>query len=464
MTKHFSMMSNLPDDTTHDTPYKKMRMGEFWYHLAFVFYLLPKKYRRQEPFGNQLRATDTDKFILFVLLAIGEVLVHMAWYFVMLFLEAYGDISHLVVANVLWSMAWFASSLFSLSIVFIIGILFVPENSQRWLWLQGLYVFIYLCYGISFAFAFGENTSAVAVMFLGSMTLGLFLLRWRFILGTYIVSILVLTVFLIDKNFNYLENIPSLLPDTSVYTHSLWQISYLYFVVPKATMTVLGIAQVLRVLEMQEKTIYQLSEIDYLTNVYNRRSIYVYLDYLWQYRTSWHSIGMVYFDLDKFKSINDNFGHAMGDKVLIHSVQIIRQLLPKGAIFGRLGGEEFVIILPNLEQPQIQLLTEQIRQRLQDSPIDLLDKQDIAKNNGDPALQITASFGVACMYRITQHKLTKARLRFSKYLRQKATVQLTMPVVFDKLVNRADEAMYQAKETGRNRIVYARSLQFEDNI
>lgn len=457
-------MSNLTDETTHDKPYKHMGMWEFWYHLAFVFYLLPRKYRRQDPFANQLRATDTDKFILFVLLTIGEMMVHGAWYLVMIFLEAYGEISHLIVPNVLWSMTWFAWSLFSLSILFILGILSVPENSRRWLWLQGLYVFIYLSYGVSFAFSFGENTSAVGIMFLGSMTLGLFLLRWRFILGTYILLILLLIVCLIDRNFDYIGKPPSLLPDSTVDVHPLWQISYLYFVVPKATMTVLSIAQVLRVLEMQEKTIYQLSEIDYLTNVYNRRSVYIYLDYLWQYRTSWQSIGMIYFDLDKFKSMNDNFGHAMGDKVLTHSVQIVKQMLPKGAIFGRLGGEEFVIILPNLEQPQIELLTEQIRQRLESSPIHLEDEQHIEQNQGSNVLQITASFGVAYMYRMTQHKLTKARIRFSKYLRKKATGQITIPIAFDKLVNRADEAMYQAKAIGRNRVVYAKSMQFTDNI
>lgn len=457
-------MSNFDHDTKLNTPYQKMSMREFWYYWAFVFYLLPKKYRSQDSFTNQLRATDTDKFILFVVLTMGEMLAHGVWYIVMIFLLSYGEISNLIVSEVLNSMAWFSLSLFSLSTLFVIAILAVPESSKRWLSLQGLYVFIYLCYGVCFTFAFGENTSAVGVMILGSMTLGLCLLRWRFILCTYILSILLLTILLIDRNFDYIAKFPSLLPDTSYYSHPIWQVSYLYFVIPKITMTVLSIAQVLRVLEMQERTIYKLSEIDFLTNIYNRRSVYTYLAYLWQYRTSWQSVGMIYFDLDKFKSVNDNFGHAMGDKVLIHATDIIKKFLPKNAILGRLGGEEFVIILPDLAKMQIQLLAEQLRQALQQSKIALDDHQLILKNKGNRHLEVTASFGVASLYRVTDKQLVKPKLRFSKFLRQTATEQFDVPIAFNMLVNRADEAMYQAKANGRNRVVFAKSLRFFDDM
>lgn len=450
-------MSNLFKNLSYYSHYQKKGLWTFWYHLAFVFYLLPKKYREQEVFANQLRATDSDKFVLFVLLTMGELLIHGIWYMMLICSRTYYEIYNIVVYDVLLSIALFAVALFSLSILFIIGILIVPENSKRWLWLQGLYVFMYLSYGIIFTLAFGENTSAVGIMFLGGMTLGLFLLRWRFILGAYILSVSVLIVFLINKQLNYITTLPSLYPNFNAYNHELWQVSYLYLSVPKATLTVLIIAQVLRVLEMQEKIIYQLSEIDPLTNIYNRRSVYVYLDYLWEYRTSWYSVGMIYFDLDKFKSINDNLGHTIGDKVLIHSVAIVKQLLPKNAIFGRLGGEEFVIVLPNLEKAQIQMLAEQIRERLQNNPV-------ILDNPASAPLTVTASFGVVCLYRVSQSKLRKINLRFSKFLRKKATVRLNLPKVFDKLINRADEAMYLAKLNGRNQVICKKSLRFVDNI
>lgn len=454
-------MSNLPKNSYKHSPLLRKGVLGFWYHLAFVFYLLPRKYRTQEVFASQLRASDTDKFILFILLTMGELVIHGIWYGVMLYY--YDALSTIVVYDVLLSISVFALALFSLSILFIIGVLVAPENGKRWLSLQGLYVFIYLCYGIAFTLSFGENTSAIGIMFLGGMTLGLLLLHWRFVLGAYILSVVALILFLINHQFQYIAILPTLYPDSHAYSHTVWQISYLYFVIPKATFMVLTLAQFLRVLEMQEKTIYKLSEIDPLTNIYNRRSMYIYMDYLWEYRTSWHSVGVIYFDLDKFKSINDNFGHAIGDKVLIHNVKITSQLLPQNAIFGRLGGEEFIIILPNLQKIETQNLAEQIREKLAQSPL-ILDPEFIKQNQGKQELLITASYGVACLYRESSNELSKLPIRFSKFLRTKATEKLTLPIAFDKLINRADEAMYQAKNTGRNRVVCMKTLKFVDNI
>lgn len=441
----------------------KNSVWAFWYRLAHVFYLVPKKYREND-LSNPIRATDTDKFVLFVLLTMGELFLHGVWYVSAILLNNYINLTKVVEFDVLKSLAWFVLALFSVSILFIVGIINIPENSKRWFWLQGLYVFSYLSYGIIFTLAFGENTSAVGIMFLGNMILGLFLLRWRFIFGAYVLSIVALIVFMLNQKLNYIILLPSLYPALDAYNHVFWQISYLYFTVPKASFTVLSIAQVLQVLELQEKLIYRLSEIDTLTGVYNRRSIYVYLDYLWQYRTSWQAVGMIYFDLDRFKNINDVFGHTIGDQVLIHSVEVIKKILPKNAQFGRLGGEEFIIILPKLQKYQTELLAEQIRKRLEDNPLLLQNNRHITQNQGNNHLKITASFGVACLYRVSENRLTRIRLRFSKFLRQKATAQLNVPIAFDKLINRADESMYIAKETGRNQVVCAKTLQFVDNI
>ena len=128
---------------------------------------------------------------------------------------------------------------------------------------------MYLSYGLMFTMGFGENTSAVSIMFLGGMVLGLLLLRWRFILAVYIIAVLMLVVFLLNQQFNYIASLPSLYPSAESATHPLWKVSHIYLSVTKITLTVLSVAQVLRVLELQEDTIYRLSEVDALTGAYN---------------------------------------------------------------------------------------------------------------------------------------------------------------------------------------------------
>lgn len=131
-------------------------------------------------------------------------------------------------------------------------------------------------------------------------------------------------------------------------------------------------------------------------------------------RRSGRPMSLLALDLDHFKSINDRFGHQVGDRALITFVGTVRGLLRQADQLGRFGGEEFVVLLPETPTEQATAIAERIRAAVQHAPT-------------EP--RCTVSIGVA-----------------SLQARDHDT---------DTLLARADAAMYRAKELGRNRVVTA---------
>lgn len=150
------------------------------------------------------------------------------------------------------------------------------------------------------------------------------------------------------------------------------------------------------------------SSTDDLTGLANRRALYAILET--QIVAEDH-VAVILLDVDRFKSINDTFGHGAGDEVLIGFADILRRNVPKSASVGRWGGEEFLIVLPkaNLESTLVQ--AEKLRLALEHHDFEVG--------------QVTASFGVAC---------------------------LQPDESLSDLVRRADLALYAAKSRGRNRV------------
>ena len=153
---------------------------------------------------------------------------------------------------------------------------------------------------------------------------------------------------------------------------------------------------------------------DELTGIYNRKFFEkrVVEEMEIADRANEH-ISLIIFDLDRFKLVNDNFGHQFGDEVLKRTTQIAGDLIRKTDFLNRVGGEEFAIILPNTNKTQAVFVAEKVRKALED-------------NKHFKVGQVTGSFGVA--------ERMKAESLRSWY-------------------KRADNALYQAKNTGRNRVV-----------
>jgi diguanylate cyclase (GGDEF)-like protein len=153
---------------------------------------------------------------------------------------------------------------------------------------------------------------------------------------------------------------------------------------------------------------------DMLTKIYNRSFFLDKLDDEITYSARYQvPFSIIIFDIDYFKRFNDTFGHLKGDEVLVAVCDIVKLNIRKTDIFARWGGEEFVILLPNTPIDKAEILAQNLRKHIENISMDEVDK-------------ITASFGI------------------SEY--QAEDVEKT-------IFHRADEALYKAKENGRNQVV-----------
>jgi diguanylate cyclase (GGDEF)-like protein len=160
----------------------------------------------------------------------------------------------------------------------------------------------------------------------------------------------------------------------------------------------------------------EMAILDDLTGFFNRRHLMELLDteYNRSVRTgAVFSLAMM--DLDKFKNVNDTFGHQIGDKVLITFSTIIRSVLRKSDFCGRYGGEEFLIVLTQTDLQDAKIFAERIRACVEESFFPELGNKS----------RITVSIGLA------EHRTNED---------------------VDKTISRADEALYRAKKNGRNRV------------
>ncbi len=163
--------------------------------------------------------------------------------------------------------------------------------------------------------------------------------------------------------------------------------------------------------------------IDPLTGLYNRRYLGVHLEKLLQKNaTSRKCMAVLMFDIDHFKTINDNYGHGVGDAVLkIFAERISNGLRPIDMV-ARLGGEEFTVILPDIDRRQVEIVAKRLRENVANSKF-------AVTGDGVPkeGLDLTVSIGVAL---IEGDQVTA-----------------------EEALDRADKPLYEAKETGRNKVV-----------
>lgn len=164
----------------------------------------------------------------------------------------------------------------------------------------------------------------------------------------------------------------------------------------------------------------RLASTDYLTGVASRRAFESALvQVMLTARATKMSFACGMFDLDKFKVVNDTFGHDAGDEVLISVVQRVRQSLNGKVIIGRLGGEEFGVILENLDEVDAFAAFDRVRNNIE---------KHVTEFEGN-AIPVTVSIGVALFDPVKNDDMKT-------------------------LIKRADQALYEAKHLGRNRVVY----------
>jgi two-component system, cell cycle response regulator len=173
-------------------------------------------------------------------------------------------------------------------------------------------------------------------------------------------------------------------------------------------------------LRMSVKHTIELAVTDALTGLNNRRYLDNHLKVLFT-RASMRSrpLSVCLMDIDRFKSVNDTYGHEAGDDVLREFATRIRSTVRGADLACRYGGEEFVVIMPDTEATAAAAVAERLRAIIEKTPF-------VLKNSGT-AIGLTASFGLSC-----------------------STGDAETP---EQLLKQADQALYKAKADGRNRVV-----------
>ncbi len=167
-------------------------------------------------------------------------------------------------------------------------------------------------------------------------------------------------------------------------------------------------------IKLQSQKYYFNATHDALTQIYNRAyyldAIKIALDKVKRYQSTF---SVILLDIDHFKKFNDNYGHIKGDEILVSISSNINKNVRISDVFARWGGEEFIVLLPETALEKAELLAQNLRKIISNIDIEGVDK-------------ITASFGVT---------------QFHEYDNENTITQ------------RADEAMYEAKESGRNKVI-----------
>ncbi len=165
--------------------------------------------------------------------------------------------------------------------------------------------------------------------------------------------------------------------------------------------------------ELAEKELFKIANFDGLTNIYNRRKIESILNLeLNRAKRYERALSLIFFDIDNFKLINDELGHSLGDEVLEKISILVKDTVRKTDFFGRWGGEEFIIILPETKKEQAKIVA-------------YLLKEKIEKFDFGIERKVTCSFGIS-QYETTDNA--------------------------DSFLTRADNAMYDVKRNGKNEV------------
>jgi diguanylate cyclase (GGDEF)-like protein len=192
------------------------------------------------------------------------------------------------------------------------------------------------------------------------------------------------------------------------------------------TLLTVIISMVLRLakkLKVAYQIIEQMAITDELTQIYNRRYFHTRLDQeVSRSKRYDHPLSLMMLDIDHFKRVNDVYGHQIGDDVLAGLAAIIKSTTRKMDVVVRYGGEEIAVILPETDGSGAVLNAEKIRHNIEKHVFEVL--------NGK-ILQVTVSVGVSCLEQIANNEEDKAK----------------------KLIKIADDALYQAKKSGRNQVV-----------
>jgi len=208
----------------------------------------------------------------------------------------------------------------------------------------------------------------------------------------------------------------------SGWQHRAWQFAAGYIVLSALALMALRVQRATR---RQREEMRLLANTDTLTGIANRRHFVEVADREFsRARRYAHPLSVLMLDIDRFKTINDRWGHPMGDRVIQELAQLTQSVIRGHDLCGRLGGDEFALILPETDSAGAQLIAERLRARAEAT-------DTLRADDGTP-VKFTVSIGIAPLS--------------------------PEDTSFDALLQRADKELYQAKQGGRNRSALAADI------
>lgn len=182
-------------------------------------------------------------------------------------------------------------------------------------------------------------------------------------------------------------------------------------------------------LKASNEELSRLAVTDGLTGLFNRRGFDQQMeDEIWRARRFCHSLGLVIFDLDYFKTVNDTWGHQQGDVVLQQFAETLLNTSRRVDKVARFGGEEFALLLPATDAPGVRIVAEKVRVLIQELEISC----PTCVPNG--TMSVTVSGGAAILSHVNESGAPVAQIAAG-------------------LFEVADQCLYEAKQSGRNQIV-----------
>ena len=247
----------------------------------------------------------------------------------------------------------------------------------------------------------------------------------------------------------------------------LWRSTHIYMSLPKAIFIIYMLRNLLVSLDDSRRETLQHANQDELTQLKNRRYGLMQMKQALMTVEKSQDFSVILLDLDWFKDINDNYGHDVGDRVLVTVAQTLSQSLTDDTIVSRYGGEEFLIVLPNTKHNSAMVIAEQLRLSIAEQTIVVDD---------NITFNVTASLGLYTLthderncIKHTCEKLSQVeagyqvkKLKISKSDSERSdknidTAQLPQDIC-QRLICMADKALYNAKGRGRDKVVSANEM------
>ncbi len=307
----------------------------------------------------------------------------------------------------------------SIFFITLLGLIYPCYALQKQAWVKRFLPYIAigiliisLCYN---GYMIGVFSPVTMVVYICLIAVGLVLFERKIVYAMLVPATCFLTFSGYLSFIDVIPYAPIFQIDGQLFLNGFWLLSMLYFVIPILITCLILFEILLSQWRHRERLIQHLGQTDPLTNTFNRRRISQSLEYLHQ-QDPHNPYAVVLLDLDHFKSINDQFGHHMGDNVLIAVSQELNDQIQKHDLVGRFGGEEFILILKHASLPKAYQIAERCRSAIEALAI---------SNDEGQSIRVTASFGIAQSH----HGLRP-----------------------QQVLSQADKALYAAKASGRNQI------------